>query len=135
MLVAVLALAGVSGGCQPGDPKAKIQEQRARWTVQPLNWVQTEDGSINLSLRVSGPPSTPLEQLTVRIDLLDAGGGSVGVAWRTFDLAEIPRGGPKDLAVRIPSVEQPVEELGVSLFTRQWQEAKGTRPELYFDPG
>jgi transposase len=24
---------------------------------------------------------------------------------------------------------------GVSLFTRQWQEAKGTRPELYFDPG
>jgi hypothetical protein len=129
-LVAVLALGGLTCGCQTGDPKAKIQEQRARWTVQPLNWVQTEDGSVNLSLRITGPPSTPLEQLTVRVDLLDAGGKAVDVAWRTFDLAEIPRGGPKDVAVRIPNVEQPVEELGVSLMLEATPEEERRIPEL-----
>ena len=129
-LIALVLLAVLCAACGVGDPKAKIQEQRARWTVQPLTWVQTDDGSINLSLRISGPPNSPLDQLTVRIDLHDAAGETLETVWRTFDLKGIPRGGPKDVAVRISDVGQPVEELGVSLVLEPTPEEEGRIPEL-----
>ena len=101
--VLTLLIAGAAlFGCGASDPADRVLEQRARWTVQALDWVQLEDGAIHVSTRVSGPPNSKLEQLTVLVDLLDPDNGSLGQHWYTFDLTQVPRGGPKDVPVRPP---------------------------------
>ena len=91
--------------CAPSDPAAEIRSQRARWEVQALEWVRTADGSIQISTRVLGPPNSTIEQLTVRVDLLDADGNSMRADWHTFDLKGIPRGGPADRAIRLAPLD------------------------------
>jgi len=105
MLRGVLIAAAVSSvaliSCGPSDPQAKVRSERARWEVQALEWVRAADGSIQISTRVLGPPSSKIDKLTVRIDLLGAGGDALRADWHTFDLTGIPRGGPADRPIRL----------------------------------
>jgi hypothetical protein len=114
MTVCLLILAAAAA-CGPGDPRSRILEERARWNVQLLDWVQTEDGAINLSTRVSGPPNSTLRQLTVSFLLMDAAENTVARRWHTFDLSQVQRGGPKDILVSVSAAEHKVEGVGVSL--------------------
>lgn len=113
-LAAVLLVAHTVA-CGVSDPRAEVLEQRARWDVQPLDWVETPDGSINLSVRLSGPPNSKIEQLTVRIELMDGTGESIRQVWHTFDLTKVPRGGPKDISLRLAAGAGSVESVGLSL--------------------
>jgi len=104
----------LAAACSSGSPEQKILEQRARFSVDLLSWAQGADGAITIGTRVSGPPNSSLEKLTVRIVLQDAEGRTVDRRWHTFDLSEVPRGGPSDLLIRIaapPTGE--VEGIGI----------------------
>jgi hypothetical protein len=107
------ALLLLVGACAPSDPQARVHKERARWNVQPLEWVQTREGAVQLSTRISGPPNSKIEALTVRIDLLDTSGQAIRQHWHSFDLTQIPRGGPKDVPIRLPAVEQQVDSVTV----------------------
>lgn len=101
--------------CGSGDPKARVLEERARWNVQLLDWVQTTEGMVNLSTRVSGPPNSQLTDLTVAFLLMDAQENTLAREWHTFDLTQVPRGGPKDIVVSIPAEGYAVEGVGVDM--------------------
>ena len=109
LLVAVLLVSA----CGSSDPKTRVLEQRARWDVQGLGWVQNEDGSINFSTRLTGPPNSKIDQLTIVIELLGAGDATVGRVWHTYDLSQVPRGGPKDIVIRVEPAGAAVENLGL----------------------
>lgn len=113
LVAASLVLAIGVPGCRPTDPKEKILKQRARWDVQLLSWAQGDDGSIRMTTRLSGPPSSSIESLTVRIDLLDAAGQTLKQAWHTFDLKPIARGGPMDVTVLLAAEGLAVEGIGI----------------------
>lgn len=131
----LLALAAMlAAGCGPADRRQKILDARARFNVEILNWAQEPAGDLNVSTRVTGPPSSPLEQLTVRFDLLDASGGSVGEHWYTYDLSRVPRGGPSDILVRIPSPGVQVDGLSVSLVYTPNEDEAAQMPELGTGP-
>jgi hypothetical protein len=100
-------------GCQPSDPREKVLKQRSRWDVQLLSWIQGDDGSIRMTTRLSGPPSSSIADLTVRIDLLDATEQTVKQVWHTFDLAPIARGGPKDVTVLLAAEGLAIEGIGI----------------------
>jgi hypothetical protein len=120
----------IGPGCGPSDPHLKILQERARWEVRILSWAQGEQGVINVSTQVSGPPNSNLKQLTVRFDLIGEGEERVGAHWHTYDLAQVPRGGPSDLLVGIPAPGPPVEGLAVSLVLQPTPEEKERIPEL-----
>ena len=104
-----------ASACGPSNPRARVLEERARWNVQLLDWVQTEEGAVNLSTRVSGPPNSSLEHLTVGFLLMDAAENTLAREWHTFDLSEVPRGGPKDIMVSVSAAGHAVEGVGVTL--------------------
>ncbi|NIM64043.1 MAG: hypothetical protein GTN89_16015 [Acidobacteria bacterium] len=113
VLTATLALlVCVAPSCKGKSPYEKALEDRARWNVLALDWTQNDEHVVLLSTRVNGPPNSPLDRLTVRIELRDASGATVKSVWHTYDLSELPRGGPKDITVRIPA-DGSVEVLGV----------------------
>jgi len=116
-MAAVVALVGVAvlAGCSLSDPAERVRKERARWTVLPLEWVQLDDGAIHIGTRISGPPNSRIDALTVRIDLQDAAGARVSRHWHTFDLTQVPRGGPKDVPVRLPPTEQVVESVSLQV--------------------
>lgn len=98
-------------GCASGDPREEVLIQRARWNVQLLDWVQTEEGSLNLSTRISGPASSKIDRLTVLFELQDAAGAAIGRRWHTYDLSEMPRGGPADKTLRLDGAGLAVEAI------------------------
>lgn len=102
--------------CAPADPRDTILSERARWEVRALEWVRAADGSIQVGTRLSGPPNSAIQKLTVRIDLLGAQGAVLRQDWHTFDLAGIPRGGPADRAIHLPPLAA-AEVEGVSIDT------------------
>jgi hypothetical protein len=110
----VILVAGATA-CAPQDPIAEVHQQRARWRVDLLSWAAGEDGSLALSTRLTGPPRSSLEQLTIRIAMLDALEQPIETAWWTFDLTAIERGGPEDVLFRIPAPESAVEVEGLIL--------------------
>jgi hypothetical protein len=110
LLILLLAL---TAACAPADPRAMMLEERLRWDVTVLNWAQDEEGSINISTRVSGPPNSKLTHLTVRVDFLDADDNKVADHWHTYDLKQVPRGGPADLYIRVPQASNAI--VGLSL--------------------
>ena len=120
--------------CSTSDPKLEVQKQRARWTVQLLSWapVEGDSESINVSLRVSGPPNSPLKQLTYRIDMLDAANETIAEDWRTLDLSTIERGGPKDIRLRLDTQGHPIEGLALDLLLHPTPEEERKVPELQF---
>jgi hypothetical protein len=100
-------------GCEPADPRQAVIEERARWTVSPKGFVETEDGRIKLSISVSGPARSSIEQLSFRIDLRDERGESVGGEWRTIDLASIPMGTGTDLSLTLTSPTEGFAEISI----------------------
>lgn len=126
----VLLLLVVAAACRPSDPRAEVLKQRARWTVDLLSWVQGEDGQISLTVRVAGPPNSTLDELTFRINLLDAANETLVSEWRTVDLSQLARGGPKDLFFKVEPPDQPVEGLAVSVVVNPTAEQEQHIKEL-----
>ena len=114
-IVALLALSIAAAACRPPDPRAEVRKQRSRWTVDLLSWVAAEDDQISLTLRLSGPPNSTLKELTFRVSLLDAVDDTLAEIWRTADLSEVARGGPKDMFFTVDPGGHRVEGLAVSL--------------------
>jgi hypothetical protein len=125
----LIAIASVAA-CNSTDPQLKVLQERARWDVRILSWAQEADGPINVATRISGPPASSLEQLTVRFDLLGGSDEPLGSHWHTYDLADVPRGGPSDLLVRVPGHEVAVEGLAVSLVLQPNADDQSRMPEL-----
>jgi hypothetical protein len=111
--VAMLILLVGFAACGPTDPHEKILEERALWQVNLLDWVVLDDGTLSLGTRVSGPPSSSLRQLTVRLVLQDASGNAIGHEWHTLDISGIQRGGPEDITLRVPTSLTGVEGIGI----------------------
>jgi hypothetical protein len=126
----LLLLAASLAACAPSDPKADILEERLRWDVTVLNWAPAHEGGINISTRVSGPPSSTLRQLTVRIDLLDPGDNVIGDYWHTYDLQQVPRGGPADLYIRIQKTSPLTVGLTLNMMLEPTAEEQGRIVEL-----
>ena len=112
MAILALAVCLLGSGCKTKSALDKALEERARWSVQALDWTQNSDNVVLLSTRVNGPPRGALDRLTVKIVLQDAAGATIDEIWHTYDLTELPQGGPKDITIRIPSGVT-VEGLGV----------------------
>jgi hypothetical protein len=93
-LPVALAALVLAVACAPADPRAELLEERARWKVEPLDWATTPDGAIQMTVRVSEPTGgSDLDELTFRIDLLDASAEEADSEWKTVDLAQVgPRG-------------------------------------------
>ena len=113
-LLAVLAtLAVLTGGCGPRDPKERILQDRARWDVTVLSWSQSDEGTVTVSARLSGPPNSGLDELTVRLQMFDSESRVIESTWHTFDLSDVPRGGPADKIIRVR--EYPHEVFGAGI--------------------
>ena len=109
----LLLLAVLFSACAPADPVARVLEERARWKVEPISWAIVEDGSINLSARISGPVRSELETLTFRIELLDATEDMIDHEWRTVDLAGFERGVSQELMFSLAAREATVDGLRI----------------------
>lgn len=129
VVILALALCLAAPACKTKSGLDKALEQRARWNVLALDWTETEDHVVLLSTRINGPTNSPLERLTVRIVLHDASGATIEEVWHTYDLSELPRGGPKDITIRIPA-GVPVEGLGVDRVLRPTQDERQRIAEL-----
>ena len=125
----IAALAGLAA-CGPGDPRAEVLRQRSRWTIELLNWVPKDDGTISLTLRVTGPPNSKLDQLTFRISQLDGTDAVLDETWRTIDLEKVPRGAPKDLLFAVPSAGEAVQGLAADLVLQPTPEEASQIGEL-----
>lgn len=129
LLAGCVALAGVSG-CEPSDPTRRILDERDRWQVVVLSWATGDDGSVRISLRVSGPVSSFLETLTIRIDLVDASEVPYYTHWEVIDVASIERGTPTDLLVMIDPQPQAPEAISMSMMPEPTAEERPHIVEL-----
>ena len=129
LVFAAALLCGLAGACKTRSAWDRVVSERARWTVLALDWTQGKDNAVVLSTRLSGPPNSPLETLTVRVVLSDATGETVKEAWHVYGLAEVPRGGPKDYTLRILAAG-PVEGLAVDVVPRPEESDREHIPEL-----
>ena len=80
--------------------------------MQCLACTRSERPSIT---RLSGPPNSKIDQLTIAIDLLDSSDNVIKRVWHTFDLEHVPRGGPKDVVIRVGPAGAEVASLGLGL--------------------
>ncbi len=115
--LATVVLLWVASGCGPGDPRTKLLAERLDWTVEPQTWAAGESG-ITLSVKIQGPVHGTLEQLSFRIDMMDASGAIVESAWWTQNLAAIQRGTPTDFLIKLPPRdlgEVEIEQISVDL--------------------
>ena len=110
-LLAVVAL--LATGCGSRDPKESILQDRARWNVSVLSWSQSEDGTVTIGTRLSGPPNSKLAELTVRVQLVDSESQIIELVWHTFDLSDVQRGGPADKIVRLREFPREVFGAGI----------------------
>jgi len=125
---AVLAVAALA--CRPGDPRARVLEERARWQATLESWAQSPGpGPVTLAVRLSGPPSAKLERLTVRVQLHDDAGIVMSSLWHTFDLRDVRRGGPADKSIRIP-FDREVAGASVEVVAAPTPEEQANLPEL-----
>ena len=127
--ILALALCLAAPACKTKSALDKALEQRARWNVLALDWTQTEDHVVLLSTRLNGPTSSSLASLTVKIVLQDASGGTIKEIWHTYDLSELPRGGPKDITVPIPT-DVTVEGLGLDRVLNPTEQERSRIEEL-----
>lgn len=127
MLVVALVQAP---GCRSGDPRARLLEERARWTATLLSWAQSPGpGPVTLAVRVSGPPRSKLDRLTVRVQLHDGAGSVVSTVWHTFDLTDVEGGGPADRSIRVP-VDREVHGASVDSVPSPTEAEQANLPEL-----
>jgi hypothetical protein len=121
----------ILSACQPRDPAVAAREARNRWSVDLQSWVLRDDASITLTVRVYGPPSTPLSELSFVIDQLDAQDESLSRTWYTIDLSELPRGGPKDMFLTVQAATGvSVEGLAIDLVPHPTAEQAAQIKEL-----
>jgi|GEM_PF-6177657 len=94
-LIAVSVVFGLSlfTGCARPDPIEKALEERRGWKVDLVTFLVKEDGKTSAQFRLTGPVDNHLEQLTVKVEQLDADGEVLSASWNTFDVAEVRRGG------------------------------------------
>ena len=123
-------LAALVAGCGPSDPKESILQDRARWNVSVLSWSQSDDGTVTIGTRLSGPPNSKLSELTVRVQLVDADSEIIETVWHTFDLSDVQRGGPADKIVRIGEFPQEVFGAGIDLVLSPTAEEEAQISEL-----
>ena len=113
-LFALLSIIAVlAAGCGSTDPKERILQDRARWNVTVLSWSQAEDGTVTISARLSGPPNSGLDELTVRLQLFDSDSQVIESVWHSFDLSDVQRGGPADKIVRVREFPREVFGAGI----------------------
>jgi hypothetical protein len=129
-LFAILVLLVCLAACGPSDPRERVLEERARWRVTLLDWAMGPDGTITLSLRLSGPVRSELERLTVRIVLQDAQGNPVDHEWRTLDVSGVERGGPEDVLLRLEPRGPDVAGIGIDPVPRPGPEEAAHIEEL-----
>ena len=132
--VSLLTLLGIfaalSAGCGPSDPKDKILQDRARWNVTVLSWSQSDDGTVTIGTRLSGPPNSKLAELTIQVQLFDSESKVIETVWYTFDLSDVQRGGPADKIVRIREFPQEVFGAGIDLVLSPTAEEEAQISEL-----
>jgi hypothetical protein len=131
-LVLTLIIA-VLTGCATTDSREGILRERARWNVVPLSYSQTEEGHVHLSVRVSGPTRSRLQQLTFRIELKDAADRVVGREWWTLDLTQVALGGPKDVQISLRNISADVESIGIDPVPDPTSEETAYIKELQLD--
>jgi hypothetical protein len=107
-----------------------VLEERSRWKVELLDWVEHEGRGLTMTTRVSGPVHSKLPWLTVRVDLLDASGEPVQRLWHSFDLAEVERGGPREFTTRLTVTTEGVEQLSLNPVLRPTEEEAAQLREL-----
>lgn len=129
LLAGCVVLTALSA-CSPSDPTQRILDERDRWEVDVLSWATGDDGSVRVSLRVSGPVSSFLETLTIRIDLVDASEASFHTHWEVIDVGSIERGTPTDLLVMIAPQPRAPEALSMSTMPRPTAEERPHIVEL-----
>ena len=113
ILVAVVA-ASTLAGCAPSDPRAKILEQRAQWSVEPLDWATTPENAVQMTVRVTAPArGSDLDRLTFRIDLVGDTGAVADSEWKTIDLTELGARGSKEYMLRLARREFTIVEVRV----------------------
>ncbi len=117
-------------GCGPSDPKERVLQDRARWNVNVLSWSQSEDGTVTISTRLSGPPNSTLEELTVRLQLFDADSQVIESIWHSFDLSDVQRGGPADKIVRVGEFPHEVFGAGIDRVVAPTAEEESRIKEL-----
>ena len=113
LLVGCVILTALSG-CGESDPNARILKERERWQVDVLSWATGDDDSIRISLRVSGPVHSFLEELTIRLDLVDASEACYFTHWEVLDVGSIERGTPTNRLVIIDPQPQAPEAISMS---------------------
>ena len=111
---ALLLLIPLVWACGPKDPHEEVLSERKRWDVTPKTYVQAEDGTIRLTVSVSGPARTKIEQLTFRIEYKDGAGQVAGEQWKTVALSGVPMGAAADFTFELDT-EVPYEELNLEV--------------------
>lgn len=102
VVAVVLVCIALVPGCMESDPARKILKTRKLWKVDLASFVVREDGAISAQFRLSGPVNSLLQDLTVKIELLDASGQVLAESWESFDLRDVKRGGPVERFITIP---------------------------------
>jgi hypothetical protein len=102
VLAAVLVFVALCPGCAEYDPAREVLNTRRNWNVDLAGFVQRDDGAISAQFRLSGPVDSRLDDLTVKIELLDAAGDSMSATWESFDLRDVKRGGPVERFLTVP---------------------------------
>ena len=115
--VAVLAVCAILGaaGCGESDPRAKVLEERERWQVDLASWATGDDGSIRITLQVSGPVQSFLETLSVRLQFIGAAETPYHTHWEVLDLSRVERGTPTEFRIILDALEQAPEGIAVSM--------------------
>jgi len=130
----VLVLAALGPACATGDPRARVLEDRARWSATLLSWAQSPGpGPVTLAVRLSGPPRSKLDRFTVRVQLHDAEGAVLSSVWHTFDLTDVEGGGPADRSIRIP-IDREVAGASVDGVPQPTEAEQSNLPELSRGP-
>lgn len=117
-------------GCAPSDPTQRALNERSRWQVTLLSWTQHSSGEIDASLRVSGPRTTSLSTLTIKLLMMNEAGDAVDQEWHSIDLTVIEGGGPEDVFVRIPARDFEVQGLALDLLQQPAEADRDRIPEL-----
>ena len=124
--------AALAAGCVPTDPRERVLQERARWNVTVLNWSQGKDGTVTIGTRLSGPPNSRLDELTVRVQLFDPASSVIESVWHTFDLSDVQRGGPADKIIRVREFPREVFGAGVDPVLAPTADEESRISELQF---
>lgn len=102
-------------GCGTGDDRASVLKERTRYGVGLQSWADRGDGTLIVTLTITGPAHPKLDRLTVEIRRYGAGERDQGSEWVTLDLSDMTLGAAIERSVTIPSGEDPTESLAVLL--------------------